>query len=80
MLLNERLKYEQVPETADEKFQNLQNVPLLNKFNASLVHDVSNFNELTFNPLKYQMEFFSKKTEVYRINPDWIIVITPQRF
>lgn len=58
----------------------LSEVELYNKYNQSLVRDI-NFNPETFNPLKYNLSFysFSKEPVIYRIdNTDYIIVIKPQ--
>lgn len=80
LLLQERIEYQQIPQTADEKYIHLDNVPLLNKFNPSLVHDAAVSDASTFNPLKYQMEFWARTPQVYRMNPNLVIVIYPQQF
>lgn len=65
------------PEYSGKKFKNLLEVNLNNKYNTSLVRDLS-FIETTFNPLKYNFEMMSKKKQIFRFNnSDYIIVITP---
>lgn len=56
----------------------LSDVPLFNEYNRNLkkeeVVDLENFN-----PLKYQLDFFSNGTYVYRIdNTDYFIQVTSQ--
>jgi hypothetical protein len=62
----------------NEKYTLLSTCNLNNKDNPSLTRDAA-FNELTFNPLKYHMIFFSKTTQVYRFDgTDFLIIIAPQ--
>ena len=77
-LLDERIRYVRTPIEQNEKYQLLSNCTLNDKDNPSLIRD-SAFNEYTFNPLKYNMAFFSKTTQVYRFDgTDLLIVISPQ--
>lgn len=77
-LLNNRIKIVESPINDNEKYIKLSSIPLLNKYNSSLERDVV-FDANTFNPLKYALNFFSTKPEVYRIdNTDYIIVISQQ--
>lgn len=77
-LLNERIAYIQEPISFNEKYTKLSEVPLNNKYNPGLTRDGA-FNIESFNPLKYQMNFYAKTTMVYRIdNTDYLIVINPQ--
>lgn len=62
------------------KFKKLSQVPLLNKYNSNLKRD-DVFDPSTFNPLKYNMNFYSFDAEpvIYLVdNTDYIIVISPQ--
>lgn len=78
-LLENRLKIVELPlSSVEDKYIKLSTMPLLNKYNPSLTRDVV-FDINTFNPLKYNLNFFSNKVEVYRIdNTDYVIVINPQ--
>lgn len=77
-LLNERIEYKQEPISFNEKYTKLSEVALNNKYNPALTRDAS-FNVESFNPLKYQMNFYTRTTMVYRVdNTDYLIVINPQ--
>lgn len=76
-LLNERVRYVQELYSPDEKYPSVQAQGLQNKQNSSLqAHTI--FDEQQFNPLIYKLDFFSKQTQVYRIdNSDYLLVIDP---
>jgi hypothetical protein len=77
-LLQNRVRIEEMPYETGEKFPKISTLPLMNKYNTSLSHTPF-LNAQSFNPLKYNMEFFAKSTKVYRIdNTNLIIVIDPQ--
>jgi hypothetical protein len=77
-LLKERITYITQERTSDEKYIKLSSLSILNKNNSNLRPD-SQFIANEFNPLKYNMNFYSKITEVYRFdNSDILIVIAPQ--
>lgn len=77
-LLDFRIEYVEENYSMDEKFPKLSSVPILNKYNPSLSRDAF-FDPSTFNPLKYDMNFSSQTTQVYRIdNTPFLIVIKPQ--
>ena len=77
-LLENRIKIVEVSSVGEDKYPKLSSVSLLNKYNPNLTRDVA-FDMNTFNPLKYNLNFFSTKTEVYRIdNTDYLLVIQPQ--
>lgn len=79
-LLENRLSVVKIPVNPKEDYVKLSTVPLLNKYNPALTRDAA-FDPATFNPLKYNLNFFSTKAEVYRIdNTDYIIMIKPQTF
>jgi hypothetical protein len=77
-LLDNRIKVINSPAAETEKYTKLSTVSLLNKNNPDLKRDV-NYDPVTFNPLKYNLDFFPVNPMVYRIdNTDYLIVITPQ--
>ena len=77
-LLDNRIKIIESPIVGEDKFIKLSSVGLLNKYNPNLKRDVI-FDINSFNPLKYNLNFFSLKTEIYRIdNTDYILTIEPQ--
>jgi hypothetical protein len=77
-VMNQYIEYMAVPLTNNEKYPLLSSVPLMTKNNPG-IHgaDLSNFNPNTFNPMVYQIDFFSYKTQVYRINTNYIMVVRP---
>jgi hypothetical protein len=77
MLLRERVLFSNVVLDQDEKFPKLSQQPLFNKYNEEITRD-TNFDHSSFNVLKYDLNFFSPHTKVYRIdNTDWLIIIHP---
>jgi hypothetical protein len=78
-LLENRIKIIISPIIGDDKYTKLSSVPLLNKYNPNLERD-KEFDPENFNPLKYNMNFFTAQTQVYRVDyTDYIIVIEKQR-
>lgn len=76
--LENRIKIMESPIVGEDKYIKLSTVPLLNKYNPGLKRDLV-FNPDNFNPLKYNLNFFSSKAEVYRVdNTDYLIVVIPQ--
>lgn len=76
-LLRERVIFTQESLQENEKFPKISQSPLFNKYNSELIRDVD-FNENNFNVLKYNLNFFSPNTMVYRFdNSDWLIIINP---
>lgn len=62
----------------NSKLPGLLDASLFNKFNASLKKD-SFFNLKTFNPLKYNLNFYSGRKEYYRVNgTQYILIIEAQ--
>jgi len=60
-----------------KKCEALSQVPLFNIYNKSLTRSV--FNELNFNPLKYNFDFYSRGTSMYRVdNTNYFIIIKSQ--
>lgn len=77
-LLDNRIKFIELPVVGEDKHTKLSSVALLNKYNSSLLRDIV-FDPLNFNPLKYDFNISSKSTVVYRVdNTKYLIVIQPQ--
>ncbi len=76
-VMNNRIEYVVTPHTTDEKFPLLSTVPLLTKLNPMVQGaNFAAFNVDEFNPLVYNMEYFSDRTLVYRIdNTDYLMVV-----
>jgi len=56
----------------------LSQVPLFDTYNKSLMRD-GIFNPRTFNPFKYQFQFYTKETQMVRVDgTEYVIVIYPQ--
>jgi len=78
LLRNRILIYEDTNPKTQKKCKLLSEVPLLSTHNKNLKRDAK-FNVSTFNPLKYQLDFFANGTYVYRIdNTNYFIQITSQ--
>ena len=78
-LLRNRLLITKLPHyNAKSKVTLLSKVPLFNNYNSDLQRD--NFFDInTFNPLKYNLEFFKVGSAIYRIdNTEYYIVIKAQ--
>lgn len=60
----------------DEKYIKLSSIPLNNKYNQALKKS-NGFNLKKFNPLQYQLDFFSKKKNIYRIDNTYVLVLLP---
>lgn len=77
-LLDQRIHYVQEPMTVSEKYPKVSQMGTLSKNNAAITTDAG-FDPNTFNPLKYNLAFFSNTTQAYRIDgTDYILVIDPQ--
>jgi hypothetical protein len=63
-ILIKRTEIKEIPLNSDEdKFPKLSSFELLNKYNTKLVKDVI-FNPDNFNPLKYNLNFYSMQNDV----------------
>ncbi|MEZ4890430.1 MAG: hypothetical protein R2779_07700 [Crocinitomicaceae bacterium] len=50
------------------KFVNLSEVPLMDKYNDNLTHDIAgNFDSSTFNPLKYRFNYNLNYDQYFRV-------------
>lgn len=77
-----RIEYQVVPQVPNEKFPLLSSVPLMTKANPAVQGaNFENFNVNTFNPLTYNLDFFSDKTFVYRIDgTGYMMIIKPRNY
>jgi hypothetical protein len=78
-LLRNRIKiYSEDDVSKQKKCQLLSDVDLNNKYNQNIQRDTQ-FNEDEFNPLKYNLDFFSNGTYLYKIdNTNYFIQVTSQ--
>lgn len=78
-VMTDRIEYQTVLLDPVEKYTLLSSMPLLSKVNPTIQGaDFSNFNLNSFNPLVYNLDFFSDRTQVFRIdNTNYIMVIKP---
>jgi hypothetical protein len=78
-ILRNRVEIIEAPGKDLSSFTNLSTVPLFNHYNKNLSRDVS-FNASTFNPLKYQFNFYSREgSKTYRFdNSPYLITIKSQ--
>lgn len=78
-LLQNRIEFTKLAKNSvsDKDYPNIDQAPLFNKYNNTITRDTA-FDENTFNVLKYDLNFFSTFTKIYRItNTDWVIIIKP---
>lgn len=78
-LLRNRIEYKRMPNPQDQKpCPLLSEVPLFNNYVSELKRDLV-FNPETFNPLKYQFNFYARGIYLYRVdNTDYFIIINSQ--
>lgn len=76
-LILERIHYKEVSIAEESKYRNVNDAPMMNKYNPSLQADAA-YDPNTFNPLRYQLDFYSKTTLIYRIDAMNIMIIDPQ--
>ena len=78
-ILRNRVEIIEHPGKDLSSFTNLSTVPLFNHYNAGLSRDAS-YNASTFNPLKYQFNFYSREgSKTYRFdNSQYLIIIKSQ--
>lgn len=76
-LLENRIRYEILTSSESEKYPKLSSVGLMTKYNSTLIAD-SVFDKKTFNPLKYDIPFFTKERFVFKIDDtDFVLIIEP---
>ena len=77
-LLDHRISYKLQPPVPNEKYPTVQSMGLQNKNNTTISHPTV-FDQNSFNPLYYKLDFFAKTTKKYRIdNSNYLLVISPQ--
>jgi hypothetical protein len=79
-LFQNRLVYKKLNDDISKKkeFKLLSEITLNDAYNSNLVRD-KNFNPITFNPFKYNINFYSKQIQVIKLeNTDYVMVIYPQ--
>lgn len=78
-VMTDRIEYRAAEQAESEKYPLLSSIPLMAKVNPTIQGaDFANFNVNTFNPLVYNLDFFSNQTQVFRIdNTSYIMVIHP---
>lgn len=80
-LLEERISFVLEPLSSDEKYPNITSLPLFNKLNPSVLPtNFETFSEETFNPLTYWFDFFTNRTQVFRLGgSSYIMIVQPSR-
>ena len=64
----------------DDKYTLLSEIELFDIYNKNLKRDAS-YNKATFNPLKYNLEFYRIGSIIYKIDgTTYFIIIKPQTF
>lgn len=77
-LLTERIEFKKISNSKGEKYIKISELELFNKFNPNIRRD-SSYDISTFNPLKYSMQFFNLKTNIYRLEgTEWVIIVKAQ--
>ncbi|WP_028871186.1 hypothetical protein [Psychroserpens burtonensis] len=78
-ILRNRVEIKNIPNPSDQKeCALLSEVPLMNYYVSDLQRD-ANFNPQNFNPLKYLFNFYSRGTQMYRVdNTNYFIIIESQ--
>lgn len=77
-LLQNRVEFLKIKKSSGKDYPSISNISLFNKYNNKLQRDVL-FDPLTFNVLKYDLDYFSNLIKIYRVNnTDWVILIKPQ--
>lgn len=78
-LLNDRIEIRQEGQNADEKYPLLSSLGVNNKINPNLTAFSGGFQLSTFNPLRYNFDFFSNQTQIIRVdNTDYLMIVQPQ--
>lgn len=78
-VMTDRIEYQFVAPDDNEKYPLLSSMALMTKANPAVQGaDFANFDVNTFNPLTYNLDFFSDRTFVYRIDgTNYIMVVKP---
>ncbi len=66
--------------SSNETYLKLNSIPLRNKCNMDLTFQNTNFDQSTFNPLKYLLDFETKEKLTYRIDgTNKILIVHPKQ-
>jgi hypothetical protein len=79
-LLRNRVAIEEMPELVGhtKKYKSLSEMGLFNSYNTALTFDKA-YNKGDFNVLKYNLNFYSRGTKMYRIdNTNYFIIVKSQ--
>lgn len=78
-LLRNRIVIKKITSITDaSKYKTISQAGLFDSYNKSLTVDTG-YNPSTFNPLKYNLQFFGRGSAMYRIdNTDFFIIIKSQ--
>jgi len=78
-LITERMQIVRQAELRGKKYPKITEKGMLDMYNKNIKHD-GFFNKNTFNPLKYNLEFFDiQGLRAYRIdNTEYLLIIQPQ--
>ena len=78
-VMTDRIEYRVAVQNDNEKYPLLSSMDLFSKANPTIQGaDFENFDVNTFNPLVYNLDFFSDRTLVYRIdNTSYIMIVKP---
>lgn len=78
-VMTNRIEYSTMPQMPDDKFPLLSTFPLMAKANPAIQGaNFQNFVLNEFNPLVYNLDFFSDGTQAFRIdNTSYVMIIRP---
>lgn len=77
--ISTRISYQTEELTSQDKYPLLSSFPVMNKNNSAIVEiDYAQFSPQDFQPITYNLPFFSDQMQVIRVDgTDYIIVIQP---
>lgn len=77
-LIVERMQIVKQADVSGKNYPKISEAGMLTMYNKNVKHD-GFFNKSTFNPLKYNIQFFDRSLRVYRIdNTEYLLIIQPQ--
>lgn len=80
-MVNDRIHFKELIQTTNEKYPLLSSFPAMNKLNIEVVpFSVEDFSFDTFNPFKYQVNYFSNQQQIIRLdNTSWVMIVDAQK-